>query len=113
VPRARRRTFSNADKRRILQAADLCTKPGEVGALMRREGVYSSSLAYFAVGHSRRCFSFVSQWVERKIRRHMLRARKRKGFGWARWSRRWLYAALGLFNGYRVRYYAPTASPAR
>jgi hypothetical protein len=28
VARARRRTFSNADKRRILQAADLCTKPG-------------------------------------------------------------------------------------
>ena len=45
VPRAQRRTFSNADKRRILQAADLCTKPGEVGALMRREGVYSSSLS--------------------------------------------------------------------
>ena len=45
VPRARRRTFSNADKRRILQATDLCTKPGEVGALMRREGVYSSSLS--------------------------------------------------------------------
>lgn len=45
VPRARRRTFTNADKRRILQAADLCTKPGEVGALMRREGVYSSSLS--------------------------------------------------------------------
>jgi transposase-like protein len=45
VPRARRRTFTNADKRRILHAADLCTKPGEVGALMRREGVYSSSLS--------------------------------------------------------------------
>lgn len=45
VPRARRRTFTNADKRRILQAADLCTKPGEIGALMRREGVYSSSLS--------------------------------------------------------------------
>jgi transposase len=45
VARARRRTFSNADKRRILHAADLCTKPGEVGALMRREGVYSSSLS--------------------------------------------------------------------
>lgn len=35
VPRARRRTFSNADKRRILQAADRCTQPGEIGALMR------------------------------------------------------------------------------
>ena len=45
VPRARRRQFTNADKRRILEAADRCTKPGEVGALMRREGVYSSSLS--------------------------------------------------------------------
>jgi transposase-like protein len=45
VPRARRRTFTNADKRRILQAADLCSRPGEIGALMRREGVYSSSLS--------------------------------------------------------------------
>jgi transposase-like protein len=45
VPHARRRQFSNADKRRILDAADRCTRPGEVGALMRREGVYSSSLS--------------------------------------------------------------------
>ena len=45
VPRARRRHFSNADKRRILEAAERCTKPGEIGALMRREGVYSSSLS--------------------------------------------------------------------
>ncbi len=45
VPRARRRRFSNADKRRILEAADRCTQPGEIGALLRREGVYSSSLS--------------------------------------------------------------------
>jgi transposase len=45
VAHARRRHFSNADKRRILEAADRCTKPGEIGALMRREGVYSSSLS--------------------------------------------------------------------
>ena len=45
VARARRRQFSNADKRRILAAVDRCTKPGEIGALMRREGVYSSSLS--------------------------------------------------------------------
>ena len=45
VPRAKRRVFSNADKRRILEAADRCTRPGEVGALMRQEGVYSSSLS--------------------------------------------------------------------
>ncbi|MGE3348557.1 MAG: group II intron reverse transcriptase/maturase [Ramlibacter sp.] len=58
---------------------------------------------YFAVGHSSRCFNFIQDWVEKKIRRHMLRARKRRGFGWTRWSRQWLYETLGLFNSYRVR----------
>ncbi len=58
---------------------------------------------YFAVGHSSRCFRFVQRWVEKKIRRHMMRAKKRPGFGWKRWSRRGLYETLGLFNGYRVR----------
>jgi transposase-like protein len=45
VPRATRRHFCNAERRRILLAADRCTKPGELGALMRREGVYSSYLS--------------------------------------------------------------------
>lgn len=45
VPNARRRSFSEATKRRILAAVDRCTQPGEVGALLRREGVYSSSLS--------------------------------------------------------------------
>jgi RNA-directed DNA polymerase len=58
---------------------------------------------YFAVGHSSRCFGFVRDWVEKKIRRHLMRARKRQGFGWKRWSRQWLYDTLGLFNDYRVR----------
>ena len=67
---------------------------------------------YFAVGHSSRCFSFVKDWVEKKIRRHLMRARKRKGFGWRRWSRHWIYSELGLFNAYRVRRSAPKAQPA-
>ena len=67
---------------------------------------------YFAVGHSSRCFSFVKDWVEKKIRRHLMRARKRKGFGWQRWSRQWLYSELGLFNAYRVRRPEPKAQPA-
>jgi RNA-directed DNA polymerase len=67
---------------------------------------------YFAVGHSSRCFSFVKDWVEKKIRRHLMRARKRKGFGWQRWSRQWLYSELGLFNAYRVRRPGLKAQPA-
>ena len=58
---------------------------------------------YFAAGHSSRCFGYVRDWVERKIRRHLMRARNLRGFGWKRWSRRWLYDGLGLYDGYRVR----------
>ena len=59
-------------------------------------------VTYFAIGDSSRCFGYVRDWVEKKIRRHLMRARKRKGFGWKRWSRRWLYDRLGLFGRYRV-----------
>jgi len=69
---------------------------------------------YFAVGHSSECFSFIQDWVEKKIRRHMGRSRNRSGFGWKRWSRRILYEDLKLFNGYKVRHWAaPKALPAR
>jgi len=68
---------------------------------------------YFAIGHSSECFSFIRDWVEKKIRRHMGRSRNRRGFGWKRWSRRWLYEELKLFNGYRVRRASvPKALPA-
>ena len=67
---------------------------------------------YFAVGHSSVCFSFIKDWVEKKVRRHMLRAQKRKGFGWTRWSRPWLYETLKLFNSYRVWRSEPKVAPA-
>jgi RNA-directed DNA polymerase len=60
---------------------------------------------YFRVGNSSQCFGYVKDWVEKKIRRHLMHARKRRGFGWNRWSRAWLYKTLGLFNDYGVRYY--------
>jgi transposase len=42
---AKRRQFSSKEKRRILAAADRCTEAGAIGALLRREGIYSSQLA--------------------------------------------------------------------
>jgi RNA-directed DNA polymerase len=59
---------------------------------------------YFRIGHASRCLAFVRQWVERKVRRHLMRARNRRGFGWKRWSTARLYDTLGLFADYRVRY---------
>jgi RNA-directed DNA polymerase len=61
-------------------------------------------VTYFRVGHASRCFAFVRQWVEKKVRRHLMRARNRRGFGWQRWSTAWLYDTLGLFGDYRVHY---------
>jgi RNA-directed DNA polymerase len=57
---------------------------------------------YFAVGNSSRCFSYIRDWVEKKVRRHLARACQRQGFGWKRWNRNLIYGTLGLFNEYRV-----------
>lgn len=44
-PKASRRRFGRAYKLSILAEADACTKHGELGALLRREGLYSSHLS--------------------------------------------------------------------
>ena len=44
LPRTQRRRFSVSEKLRILRLADDCAQ-GELGALLRREGIYASSLS--------------------------------------------------------------------
>lgn len=44
MAKAQRRRFTAEYKRRIVREADRCTKLGEIGALLRREGLYSSQL---------------------------------------------------------------------
>src|SRR6202453_679155 len=69
---------------------------------------------YFRVGHSSICFGVVKRWVEEKVRRHLMRARSRPGFGWTRWSSEWLYDRLGLFNNYRlIRWSGAKVAPVR
>lgn len=67
---------------------------------------------YFAHGNASRCFSYVQNWVEKKVRRHLARNSKRTGFGWKRWSKSWIYGYLGLFRGYRVNRLRQKALPA-
>jgi transposase-like protein len=54
-PKATRRQFSTTYKLAILAETDACQEPGQIGALLRREGLYSSTLATFrkqrAEGH--------------------------------------------------------------
>ena len=45
--RPKRRRFTAKYKLEILEKADACTRPGEVGELLRREGLYTSHLTYW------------------------------------------------------------------
>ena len=51
--KARRRQFTVEFKRRIVKEADACRAPGEVGALLRREGLYSSHLTTWRAARDR------------------------------------------------------------
>jgi len=47
VERPQRRRFTAEYKLRVLREAEACQRPGEVGALVRREGLYTSHLTYW------------------------------------------------------------------
>lgn len=51
--KAKRRRFTAEKKRKILQEADACTEPGQIGALLRREGLYSSHLVTWRAARER------------------------------------------------------------
>ena len=59
---------------------------------------------YFRIGNSGRCFNVIKNWVQNKVRRHILKAKKQSGFGWKRWSTEQLYHYTSLFNDYKIRY---------
>lgn len=70
---------------------------------------------YYRIGNSMRCFNYIRDWVEKKVRRHLMKARQRRGFGWKRWSKDMLYRECGLFRDYHIQYYQPVKKvlPAR
>ena len=56
-----RRRYTAEYKHRILREADTCTRPGELGALLRREGLYSSNLTVWRKQRERREIEGLSQ----------------------------------------------------
>ena len=110
APKLKKRTALLAKLREIFRRH--VSQP--VGKVMEKiNPILRGWVNYFQVGDSSRCFSMVKRWVEKKVRRHMMRARGRRGMGWKRRSREWIYGTLGLFNNYRVgRGLLPKAQPA-
>jgi len=111
IPQMKRRTELLRKLKGILNSSR--SQPLQ-GVIAKINPILRGWVHYFAVGNSSRCFSFIRVWVEKKLRRLLAKARQRRGFGWKRWSKRWLYDGLGLFNEYRIRRLpAPKAPPAR
>lgn len=71
-----RRRFNADDKRRILREADACKRPGELGALLRREAIYSSMLASWRAARDRGEIAGLSKKRGRKP--HEVDARDKK-----------------------------------
>jgi RNA-directed DNA polymerase len=59
-------------------------------------------LNYFRMGNSSRAFSCVKRWVIEKIRRHIMRAKGRGGFGWKRWNDKELLAMHKVYSDYTI-----------
>ena len=51
VAKPKRRRFTAEYRLRIVEEADQCTQPGDVGRLLRREGLYSSHLTKWREAH--------------------------------------------------------------
>ncbi|MBI5409445.1 MAG: DNA polymerase [Nitrospirae bacterium] len=68
---------------------------------------------YFRIGNSNSTFNNVRDYIEKKVRKFVMRRKKLKGFGGKKWSREEIYQKWGLYNEYRITYIRPKATPAR
>jgi RNA-directed DNA polymerase len=111
APRLKKRTALFAKLREIFR--QFISWPVEI-VIERINPILRGWVNYFRVGHSSSCFTLVKEWVERKVRRHLMRARGQRGLGWKRWSSAWFYDRLGLFHDYKLRRWSGAkVAPAR
>jgi RNA-directed DNA polymerase len=66
---------------------------------------------YFRIGNSNSTFYKVRYFIEKKVRRFVMKRKGLKGFGWKRWSKEEIYGRWGLYQDYRIRYLYPKAVP--
>lgn len=73
--KAARRRYTSEYKKRILEEADRCTEPGDLGALLRREGLYSSLLSNWRQQREELLSRGLSRKRGRKSRKNPLEGR--------------------------------------
>ncbi len=78
VDKPLRRRFTSEYKLRIVEEADRCTQPGEVGLLLRREGLYTSHLTSWRKARRTGSLKALSKKRGRKSERNPLEEKVRK-----------------------------------
>ena len=97
-PRLKKRTALVRQRKEIFRRYP--SHPSDRGIALRNPSLRGWG-RYLAVGDASRGFSDIKDWVAKKVRRPRRRARQRRGCGWKRWRRPWLYQRLGVCNPYR------------
>src|SRR5260370_5275144 len=83
APKLKKRTELFAELRKIFRGS--VSQP--LGIVIERiNPILRRGVNYFRIGDASRCFSMVKRWVEKKIRRHLMRSPGRPGLPWKRWS---------------------------
>ena len=57
---------------------------------------------YFRIGNSSKTFGYIKDWLTKKIRRHLMKAKGKQGFGWKQWSTKDLYAIHKIYSDFKV-----------
>jgi RNA-directed DNA polymerase len=57
---------------------------------------------YFRVGHSSKTFDYIQEWLNHRLRRHLMRAKGKRGFGWKQWSTPGLFAAYNIYRDFKL-----------
>jgi RNA-directed DNA polymerase len=57
---------------------------------------------YFRVGHSSKTFSYITEWLNQRLRRHLMKAKGKRGFGWKEWSTKGLFAVYNIYRDFKL-----------
>jgi RNA-directed DNA polymerase len=110
IPRMKKRKEIGRKVKAVLKAHH--DKPLEE-VIQAVSAVVRGWVNYFRIGNSSSTFDKVKHFIEKKVRRFVMKRKGLKGFGWKRWSREEIYGRWGLYNDYQIRYLSPKAAPSR
>ncbi len=59
---------------------------------------------YFRVGHSWKTFDYIKEWLNNRMRRHLMKSKGLRGYGWKQWSTKGLFAAYNIYSDFKSTY---------